>query len=135
VSLGRSLLRGRGGSNLNIVKLARRAWSRRKGFAVGAKVTKFATLVAAAIGVKVVFLWLQQLRGKWTAGFVVGVGVVDKGFGIILVRIVARSASEIVDLGGKVVNSDLKGVNLHITCMLSDGLEASGTVRIEDGVD
>src|ERR1700743_349244 len=62
VGLGRSLLKSCGGSNFDIVKLAGRAWSRRKRFTVGAKVTKFATLEAAAIGIKVVLLWLQQLR-------------------------------------------------------------------------
>ena len=53
---------------------------------------KFAALVAAAILVEVVLLFLRKLGGKRAAGFVVGVGVVDKGFGIVLVMGVARSA-------------------------------------------
>jgi hypothetical protein len=48
---------------------------------------------------------------------------------------IARSARKIVDLCGKVVNSDLKGVDLHISGLLSNGLEASGAIGIKDGVN
>ena len=64
-----------------------------------------------------------------------GIGVVDKGFGVVLAVVVAGSARKVADLCGEVVDSNMEGVDLHIAGLLNNGLGTSGPVRVEDGVN